>query len=190
MPFDCNDGAALRVAPVKGLDPKLRNAFGPQVSPSQVRDAYGPHDGNERTRRAIDSDGVHSAQQCGPGGLVYSFPPTAPRRHWHECSTAPHGDVEIRRFRVTHPYHPLFQQEFELVSYRQDWGEDRVWFQDKLGRLRSLPTSWTDAGAVDPFVALAAGRSLFRVADLIELARQIDGGKSQRVARTVKENMS
>jgi hypothetical protein len=108
----------------------------------------------------------------------------------HECSTAPHGVVEIRRLRVTHPYHPLFQQEFELVSYSRNWGEDRVWFQDKLGRLHSLPTSWTDAGAVDPFVALAAGRSLFRVADLIELARQIDGGKSQRVERTVKENMS
>src|SRR5262252_9612329 len=88
---------------------------------------------------------------------------TVRRMHWHECSTAPRGDVEIRRFRVTHPYHPLFQQEFELISYRQDWGEDRVWFQDKLGRLHSLPTSWTDAGAVDPFVALAAGRSLFRV---------------------------
>jgi hypothetical protein len=129
-------------------------------------------------------------QSCGPGGLFCSFPPSAPQCHWHECSTAPHGDVEIRRFRVTHPYHPLFQQEFELVSYRQDWGEDRVWFQDKLGSLHSLPTSWTDVGAVDPFVALAAGRSLFRVADLIELARQIDGWKGERVERTVKEKMS
>jgi hypothetical protein len=62
MPLDCNDGVALRVAPVKGLYPKLGNEFCPQVSPSQVRDACGPHDGNERTRRAIASDGVHSAQ--------------------------------------------------------------------------------------------------------------------------------
>jgi hypothetical protein len=53
-----------------------------------------------------------------------------------------------------------------------------------------LPTGWTDAGAVDPFVALAAGRSLFRVEDLIELARQIDGWKSDGSERTVKENMS
>src|SRR5215510_5692854 len=81
MPLDCNDGGALRVALVKGLDPNRRNEFCPQVSPSQVRDAYGPHDGNEHTRRAIASDGVHSAQLCGPGGLVYSFPPTAPRPH-------------------------------------------------------------------------------------------------------------
>jgi hypothetical protein len=51
-----------RVAPVKGPDPKLRNEFCPQVSPSQVRDASGPHDGNEHTLRAIVSDGVHSVQ--------------------------------------------------------------------------------------------------------------------------------
>ena len=39
--------------------------------------------------------------------------------------------------------------------------------------MHSLPTSWTDAGTADPFVAIAAGRSLFRVADLIELARLV-----------------
>ena len=81
MPLDCNDGAALRVAPVKGPDPKLWNEFCPQVSPSQVRDACGPHDGNEHTLRAIVSDGVHSVQPCGPAGLVCSFPPSAPRCH-------------------------------------------------------------------------------------------------------------
>ena len=81
MPLDCNDGAALRVAPMKAPASKLRSEFCRQVSPSQVRDAYGPHDGNERTRRAIASDGVHSTQQSGPAGLVYSFPPTAPRCH-------------------------------------------------------------------------------------------------------------
>jgi uncharacterized protein DUF5372 len=85
----------------------------------------------------------------------------------------------------------LYQQEFELVSYRQNWGEDRVWFQDKKdGHLHSLPMSWTDASAVDPFVAVAAGRSQFRVTDLLELAKQIDGWKSERAQRTVKENMS
>jgi DNA-directed RNA polymerase specialized sigma24 family protein len=34
MPLDCNDGAALRVAPVKGPDLKLRHEFCSQVSPS------------------------------------------------------------------------------------------------------------------------------------------------------------
>jgi hypothetical protein len=80
-PLDCNDGAARRVAPANGPDPKLRKASCLQVSLSQVRDAYGPHDGNEHTRRAIASDGVHSAQQSGPADVAYSFPPNAPRRH-------------------------------------------------------------------------------------------------------------
>jgi hypothetical protein len=142
------------------------------------------------TEQLVFRDLPQPKTKCDPNTPVERNRLAFPRTGEHECSTAPHGDVEIRRLRVTHPYHPLFQREFELVSYSRNWGEDRVWFQDKLGRLHSLPTSWTDAVAVDPFVALAAGRSLFRVADLIELARQIDGWKSERVERTVKENMS
>src|SRR5882762_279769 len=68
------------VQPAESL-PKLRSASCLQMSLSQVRDAYGPHDGNEHTRRAIASVGVHSAQQSGPAGLAYSFPPNAPRCH-------------------------------------------------------------------------------------------------------------
>jgi len=79
--LDRNDGAARRVAAEQGPDPKLQNESCSQVSSSQVRDAFGPHDGNEHTRQAIASDGVHSTQQCGPAGLVCSFPPSAPRCH-------------------------------------------------------------------------------------------------------------
>ena len=50
-PLDCNDGAARRVVPEKRPDPKLRNESFRQVSPSQVRDARGPHDGNEHIRK-------------------------------------------------------------------------------------------------------------------------------------------
>jgi hypothetical protein len=64
-PLDRNDGAVHRVAAVKGPDRKPWNESCRQVSPFQVRDACGPHDGNEHTLRAIVSDGVHSAQQCG-----------------------------------------------------------------------------------------------------------------------------
>jgi hypothetical protein len=113
------------------------------------------------------------------------------RSRWLEHSNAPYRDAESRRFRVTHPYHPLYQQEFELVSYRQNWGEDRVWFQDtKDGHLHSLPINWTDVGVLDPFVAVAAGRSLFREADLMELAKQVAGLKSEPARRSVKEKMS
>jgi Family of unknown function (DUF5372) len=187
---DHNGGAAHPVAVVTGYDRRAESEFCHRVFPSRVPGAYDLRGGSGRMQTRIVSNAVHGVRLRDRADPAGSFRPSVRPRHWHEYSTAPHGDVEIRRFRVTHPYHPLFQQEFELVSYRQDWGEDRVWFQDKVGRLHSLPTSWTDAGAVDPFVALAAGRSLFRVADLVELARQIDGWKSERVGRTVKENMS
>jgi Family of unknown function (DUF5372) len=81
----------------------------------------------------------------------------------------------------------LFEQQFELIACRRNWGEDRVWFRDKEGCVHTLPTSWTDAGGVDQFVAVGAGRSLFRVAELFELARQIERLKVECVARGVKE---
>ena len=61
----------------------------------------------------------------------------------------------------------------------KDWGEDRVWLCDDQGRLRRVPTAWTDRAPVDPFVALAGGRSAFRVCDLLELASLIER-KSRR----------
>jgi hypothetical protein len=65
------------------------------------------------------------------------------------------------------------------VWYRQYWGEHRVHYHDREGHLCSMPASWTTLAALDPFVAVAAGRSLFRVADLLALARlcaQVAGG--------------
>ena len=38
----------------------------------------------------------------------------------------------------------------------------------------SVPATWTDVVAPDPVVQLAAGRSLFRAVDLIELARLVE----------------
>ena len=43
------------------------------------------------------------------------------------------------------------------------------------GALKSLPTSWTDAAEPDVFVMMSAGRSPFRVEDLLALAAIIDG---------------
>jgi Family of unknown function (DUF5372) len=56
------------------------------------------------------------------------------------------------------------------VEYRKNWGEDRVYFHDTEGQLQSILASCTDAGGVDPFVTMAAGRSFFRYEDLIKLA--------------------
>ena len=43
----------------------------------------------------------------------------------------------------------------------------------EAGRLCSLPLAWTNLAFTDPFVSLAAGRSAFRVTDLLELVRLI-----------------
>jgi hypothetical protein len=71
---------------------------------------------------------------------------------------------------VTHRFHPLFGGQFEFVEHRRNWGEDRVYFRDGQGVLGSLPAAWTDVVAEDPFVVMAAGRSPFRVDDLLKLA--------------------
>jgi hypothetical protein len=57
-----------------------------------------------------------------------------------------------------------------FVAVRQTWGEDRVFFLDEGGTQHSLPAGWTDAVALDVFVAMAAGRCPFRVEDLLALA--------------------
>jgi hypothetical protein len=81
--------------------------------------------------------------------------------------------------RVTHPFHPLAGREFEFVEARQNWGEDRVVLHDEQGAVFSVPAGWTDAGAVDPFVVIAAGRCRFTMAGLIGLADVIDRLRAQ-----------
>jgi Family of unknown function (DUF5372) len=71
---------------------------------------------------------------------------------------------------VTHPFHPLAGQEFDFAFRRSNWGQDRVFVFTGDGGVRSFPAGWTDAASPDPFVVVAAGRSPFRVEDLLALA--------------------
>jgi hypothetical protein len=41
-------------------------------------------------------------------------------------SNTPDASAERRRFRVTHPFHPLFGRQYDLIDYRHFWAEDRV----------------------------------------------------------------
>ena len=67
----------------------------------------------------------------------------------------------------------MFGREFELLQYRRCWAEDRVFYRDGHEELQSLPASWTSAAASDPFVAISAGRSPFRVIDLLSMAELV-----------------
>ena len=80
--------------------------------------------------------------------------------------------------RITHPFHPRFGQELDFVQHRHSWGEDRVFYRDGDGHMASLPAGWTSVVPEDPFVVVAAGRSRFRAADLIDLAALLVGLRS------------
>lgn len=53
-------------------------------------------------------------------------------------------------------------------------GQDRIFYQDASGCLRSISASFTSLGVPDAVVALGAGRSRFRVADLLALQRMLE----------------
>lgn len=60
-----------------------------------------------------------------------------------------------------------------MVTVRQNWGEERVYYHDESGRLCLIPVAWTSLAGVDPFVEVAAGRAMFRPEDLLRLAELV-----------------
>jgi uncharacterized protein DUF5372 len=64
--------------------------------------------------------------------------------------------------------------EYELVTRKLTWGEDRVFYYDQAGALKSFLSNVTDLAPEDAFGHVSAGRSAFRVDDLLELRRFID----------------
>ena len=89
---------------------------------------------------------------------------------------APFVNQLKQRITITHPFHPKCGQELELVGYRRSWGRECVDCYDAEGCLVSVPLACTDAtGVEDPFLVVSAGRSYFRVEDLLVLAELIKG---------------
>jgi hypothetical protein len=98
------------------------------------------------------------------------FAGTSPKER---LSTADGCDQLLPRFRVVHPFHPLYGQQFEQLSSREGLPEDRLYFEDHAGHAASVPKHFTDLGPIDLVVVMGKGRSLFRVADLVELCALI-----------------
>ena len=88
-------------------------------------------------------------------------------------STASQKNFNNKTFRITHPFHPYKDTEFEIDQVRKVGVERRVFFFNQKGRKSSVPLAWTDIGPQDLFVVLSAGRALFRVEDLLGLVRLI-----------------
>jgi hypothetical protein len=89
-------------------------------------------------------------------------------------STASQQDFNNKTFRIIHPFHPYKNIEFEIDSEKRIAYERRVFFFNTKGRKSSVPLHWTDIGPKDPFVVVSAGRSFFRVEDLLGLVRLIE----------------
>lgn len=100
--------------------------------------------------------------------------PHSPRPLWQKARIADSGNGGIQVFTVTHPFHPLRGQTFEVRVIRNNWGGDRVSYLDTTGRLRTLLIEWTDIYTPDPVISVGAGRAFFRVDLLRELRRLID----------------
>ena len=70
------------------------------------------------------------------------------------------------------------------MVYRNNWGEDRVFFHLERGHLMAIPANWTDLAPQDPFVVVAAGRCWFRAEDLWELVQL-----ASRLAREKRDDV-
>ncbi len=93
--------------------------------------------------------------------------------HLSAPSIAPDVNAQTRVFRINHPFHPCRGRSLSLVTVRQNWGEDILYYHDQEGRLVSVPANWTDMVAPDPVISISAGRSPFRLEDLLELNRLV-----------------
>ena len=61
-----------------------------------------------------------------------------------------------------------------MVERRGIRDQDLIFYQDAAGCLRSISASFTSSGTPDAVVALGAGRSRFRVADLLALRQLLE----------------
>jgi uncharacterized protein DUF5372 len=63
------------------------------------------------------------------------------------------------------------------VTRRHSWGEDRVFYYEAGGKLKSLMSNVTDVMARDAFDRISAGRSAFRIDDLLEVRHLLENLK-------------
>ena len=115
------------------------------------------------------------ADAHGPGGL---------RKCRTPLPNTPDPVGAVGRCRITHPFHPLRDCEIEVACRRRNWREDRVYFRNRNGRLRSVPAAWTSLGAPDPFLLASKERAHFRPCDLLRLADFIRRFRESKTSAT------
>ena len=84
------------------------------------------------------------------------------------------GDLERKkRFRVTHPFHPLYGQEIGVEDGPAGGEFQRFRYRRQNGSIAMFPRDWTDQAAPDPFLVWASGRAIARAADLLKLSELV-----------------
>jgi Family of unknown function (DUF5372) len=86
--------------------------------------------------------------------------------------------------RITHPFHPLSGKQLACVGERYTRYGRRLLLRVDEATVCSVPPQWTDRVAPDPEIVLGEQRALFRVADLLELARLVEQLGSRDAVQT------
>jgi hypothetical protein len=79
-----------------------------------------------------------------------------------------------RLVRIIHPFHPFSGKQLACVGERYNPYGKRLLLQTDNTTICSVLPQWTDEIAPDPEIVLGQHRALFRLADLLELARLVD----------------
>ncbi len=76
--------------------------------------------------------------------------------------------------RITHPFHPFSGRQLVCVGERYNRYGMTLLLEIDDKSVCSVPPQWTDVVAADPEIVMGEQRALFRVVDLLELARLVD----------------
>ncbi len=131
-----------------------------------------PQRTDSRSRAAV---GVH-AHRAGANPRGPSPATSETDRGTNACNSSQNaGGVapSTSLVRVTHPFHPLSGRQFVRIGERYSRSGTRLLLEVD-GHVRSIPRQWTDLVAPDPEVVIGEGRALFRLEDLMELARLVE----------------
>jgi len=105
--------------------------------------------------------------------LASCWPPSRLARPWHTNQTAGDNLVGPLETQINHPFHPQSGCRIQVIKIQHfKTGEALVFYRtDK--KLVTMPLAWTDLASPDPFITLSAGRSPFRLTDLVQLAKLV-----------------
>lgn len=93
------------------------------------------------------------------------------------CNSIQNANASLapaRLVRITHPFHPFSGQQFVCIGERYNRYGVRLLLQIDDETVCSVPPQWTDRVAPDLEIVMGEQRALFRVTDLVELARLIE----------------